>query len=264
MKRLIVALGLTLVGIAPATAQVSAMISSGPVSIGINVPVYPQLVPVPGYPVYYAPGVGTNFFFYDGLYWVFNNGGWYQSQWYNGPWFGVPPDAVPVFLLRVPVRYYRYPPAFFRGWNAGYAPHWDEHWGHAWAEHHADWNHWDRAHAPRPAPLPTYQRAYSGARYPHDAAEAARMHENQYRYQPHDQVVQQHYQQHREMAQRAPQAYDQRGQHYEQHGQQHSEQHAQQPHDQRGGQGQGQGHEHGQGQGHEGRGGGDRGQGGGG
>ena len=25
------------------------------VSIGINLPLYPELVPVPGYPVYYAP-----------------------------------------------------------------------------------------------------------------------------------------------------------------------------------------------------------------
>jgi hypothetical protein len=234
MKRLIVALGLALAGIAPASAQVTMGFSSGPVSIGINVPVYPQLVPVPGYPVYYAPGVGTNFFFYDGLYWVFNNGGWYQSSWYNGPWYGVPPDAVPVFLLRVPVRYYRYPPAFFHGWSVNAAPHWDQHWGHAWAEHHADWNHWDRGHAPPPAPLPNYQRRYSGGNYPHDAGEAARMHEREYHYQPHDQAVQQHYQQQREMAHNAPQP--QRGpQPHEQRAPQQHEQHGNgQPHEQHG------------------------------
>jgi hypothetical protein len=241
MKRLIVALGIALAGIGPAAAQVTFGYSSGPVSIGINVPVYPQLTPVPGYPVYYAPGVATNYFFYDGLYWVFNNGGWYQSNWYNGPWYAVPPDAVPVFLLRVPVRYYHYPPAFFHGWNAAYAPHWDEHYGHAWSEHHADWNHWDRAHAPRPAPLPTYQRAYSGDRYPHDAAQAARVHENQYHYQPRDQVVQQHYQQHREMAHNAPQPQQQqqRGpQPHDQRGGQPHEQHAPQAHESRDPQGQ--------------------------
>lgn len=33
-------------------------------------PAYPDLVQVPGYPVYYAPRVNENLFFYDGQYWV--------------------------------------------------------------------------------------------------------------------------------------------------------------------------------------------------
>jgi hypothetical protein len=40
-------------------------------SIGINVPLYPEFERVPGYPVYYAPEVDSNYFFYDGMYWVF-------------------------------------------------------------------------------------------------------------------------------------------------------------------------------------------------
>jgi hypothetical protein len=32
------------------------------ISIGINLPLYPELVPVPGYPVYYAPQLDSNFF----------------------------------------------------------------------------------------------------------------------------------------------------------------------------------------------------------
>src|ERR1700751_749063 len=83
---------------ASATAQVS-------VSIGINFPVYPQLVRVPGYPVYYAPQVNSNYFFYDGMYWVYAGDNWYASSWYNGPWELVTPEAVPLFVLRVPVRY---------------------------------------------------------------------------------------------------------------------------------------------------------------
>ena len=47
---------------APAIAQVNVGIRFPGVSIGINVPTYPQLVPVPGYPVYYAPGVNSNYF----------------------------------------------------------------------------------------------------------------------------------------------------------------------------------------------------------
>lgn len=33
------------------------------VSIGINLPIYPNLVVVPGYPVYYAPQLNANYFF---------------------------------------------------------------------------------------------------------------------------------------------------------------------------------------------------------
>ena len=88
------------------------------ITIGINVPVYPQLVLVPGYPVYYDPRAETNYFFYDGLYWVFQGDNWYVSSWYNGPWQLVAPVEVPLFVLRIPVRYYRHPPAYFRGWHA--------------------------------------------------------------------------------------------------------------------------------------------------
>lgn len=37
------------------------------VSIGSNPPGYPDLVPVPGCPVYYAPELDANLFFYNGL-----------------------------------------------------------------------------------------------------------------------------------------------------------------------------------------------------
>jgi len=61
--------------------------AEGQVSIEINLPAFPELVIVPGYPVYYAPSVRANYFFDDGLYWVFNveDGYWYSSSWYNGP-----------------------------------------------------------------------------------------------------------------------------------------------------------------------------------
>jgi len=69
MKQLMVALPL-IVAVplfyeAPATAQVSIGIGiSGPgVSIGVHFPVYPRLVRVPGYPVYYAPALEANYFF---------------------------------------------------------------------------------------------------------------------------------------------------------------------------------------------------------
>ena len=173
--------------------QVSLGFGLPGLSIGINLPLYPELVPVPGYPVYYAPQVDSNYFFYDGMYWVYQRDNWYASSWYSGPWGLIGPEAVPLFVLRVPVRYYRQPPAYFRGWSSDAPPRWGEHWGNSWTQSHRGWDSWNRNAVPAPAPLPTYQRQYSGNRYP--AAEQQRVFQSQnYRYQPHDAVVRQHYQ----------------------------------------------------------------------
>jgi hypothetical protein len=178
----------------PTSAQVSIGIGLPSVRIGISVPVYPQLVAVPGYPVYYAPQLGSNLFFYDGLYWVYAGDHWYSGAWYNGPWNVIAPEAVPLFVLRVPVRYYRHPPAYFRGWSPDAPPRWGDHWGRDWAQRHGGWDHWDRASVPAPAPLPTYQRAYSGDRYPLGDQQQAVRNQN-YHYQPQDAAVRQRYQQ---------------------------------------------------------------------
>jgi hypothetical protein len=182
---MMVALSLTLCQMAPTQADAGVDIN-----IGFNVPTYPNLVPVPGYPVYYDPSANSNYFFYDGQYWVYDNDNWYTSNWYNGPWELTPPDVVPLFVLRVPVRYYRRPPEYFHGWVADRPPHWGEHWGNDWREHHNGWNHWDHNNAPHAAPLPTYQRQYSGDRYPH-AVEQQRNIGHQNHYQPHAQGPQQ-------------------------------------------------------------------------
>lgn len=175
-----------------AEAQLSLNFSSPGVSIGVNVPVYPTLQRVPGYPVYYAPGVSSNYFFYDGLYWVYEGDNWYESTWYNGPWRVVDPGYVPVYLLRVPVRYYRRPPDYFRGWRGDAPPRWGEHWGRGWEERRGGWDHWDRRSAPAAAPLPSYQRGYSGNRYP-QANDQHIVQSRSYRYQPNDAVAQQHF-----------------------------------------------------------------------
>src|SRR5512146_3382563 len=100
----------------PAPAQFGIGVNLPGVSIGLNWPIYPNFVPVAGYPVYYAPQVDANLFFYDGLYWVYANDNWYASSWYNGPWDMVDPSLVPYFVLRVPILYYRRPPAYFGHW----------------------------------------------------------------------------------------------------------------------------------------------------
>jgi hypothetical protein len=186
MRYVIPLLGALFLSTTPAIGQVSIGIGLPGVSIGFNLPVYPQLVRIPGYPVYYAPQLGSNFFFYDGMYWIYQEDSWYASSWYNGPWEFVGPQAVPLYVLRIPVRYYRNPPEYFRGWRADAPPRWGDHWGNEWAQHRGGWDRWNRASAPAPAPLPAYQRQYSGERYPHQIEQQQAIHNQHYRYQPRD------------------------------------------------------------------------------
>ncbi len=198
MRYLLVASSLLLGSVGSAQAQVSIGIGVGlpAVDIGINVPVYPELVRVPGYPVYYDPRASVNYFFYDGAYWVYQGDDWYASSWYNGPWQLVGPERVPLFVLRVPVRYYRQPPGYFRGWRADAPPRWGEHWGRDWERRRGGWDRWDRRSAPRAAPLPVYQRSYSGDRYPRAPEHQHSIRSEQYRYRPREDVTRQHFEQH--------------------------------------------------------------------
>lgn len=198
MRSLLLALPLLLIPLAPSQAAVNVGIgiSMPGVSIGINMPAYPRLVRVPGYPVYYAPSASANYFFYDGLYWVYRDDTWYHSVWYNGPWQSAEPTAVPLFVLRVPVRYYRQPPIYFRGWASSRPPRWGEHWGRDWEARHPGWDRWDRREQPVMAPLPTYQRAYSGDRYPREVEQQHAIRREKYRYDPRDPVAKQTFQQH--------------------------------------------------------------------
>lgn len=198
MRRLLVAAALALSLVPAARAQVS-------VSIGINVPAYPQLVPIPGYPVYWDPRAPANYFFYDGLFWVFVGDNWYASEWYDGPWRLVLPEYVPVYVLRVPVRYYRHPPPYFRRWPGNAPPHWGEHWGPQWERQRGGWNRWDRHAVPAPAPLPQYQRQYRGDRYPRAIEQQQSIRQNHYGYQPREPVVRQQFREAAPPPQRAPQ-----------------------------------------------------------
>ncbi len=173
---------------APQRTSVTVGVSSPGVRMAIHLPAYPDMEPVPGYPVYYAPGLGYNYFFYDGLYWVYAGDYWYSSSWYNGPWDAVHPYDVPDFILRVPVRYYRVPPPYFRGWHADAAPRWGDRWGRDWDQRRGGWDRWDRRAEPARAPLPLYQRGYSGQRYP-QADQQRQLNRDNYRYQANDRLV---------------------------------------------------------------------------
>ena len=147
MRYVLLLLSALLMPVTAARADVS-------VSIGINVPVYPTLVRVPGYPAYYDPRMDANYFFFDGLYWVFWDDHWYASSWYNGPWQFMDPYYVPVYVLCIPVRYYRHRPHYFSHWHEDRPPHWGDHWGRDWEHRRSGWDRWDRHSAPQPAPLP--------------------------------------------------------------------------------------------------------------
>jgi len=195
MRRALIGLSLLLgsmTAAAPALGEVSVAIAIPGVSIGIDQPVYPELIPIPGYPVYYAPQAHANLFFYDGLYWVYHADRWYSSAWYNGPWDLVDPYYVPLFVLRVPVRYYVYPPPHFHGWVIWAPPRWDIHWGPRWAQHRHGWDHWDRRVSWHAAPPPLYQRHFSGDRYPRREYQHA-LRDEHYRYQPRDAAVRPRY-----------------------------------------------------------------------
>lgn len=191
MRHVLIALSILLGAASPAMAQFSVTVAIPGASIGISQPMYPELVLVPGYPVYYAPHARANYFFYDGLYWVYQDDHWYASSWYDGPWDLVEPDDVPLFVLRVPVRYYVRPPAYFSGWVVTSAPPWHVHWGPRWTHYRPGWDHWDRRVAYVPAPLPVYQRHYAGDHYPRREYQRVISREH-YHYQPRDQTVRQH------------------------------------------------------------------------
>ena len=176
--------------IGPAEAQISASINAP--GISINLTAFPNLVVVPDYPVYYAPSVSANYFFYDGFYWVFNvaDGQWYSSSWYDGPWVFVDPIYVPQPLLVIPLRYYRVRPVYWQGWALSAPPEWGQHWGNAWEARRAGWDRWDRSRAHAAAPLPAYQRDYPRNKYPSPSQQVT-IANQRYKYQPQDAQVQQ-------------------------------------------------------------------------
>lgn len=213
MRNLLIVLSVLLFPVNAAQAEVSVGIgiSVPGVSIGINMPAYPRLVPVPGYPVYYDPYVDANFFFYDSLYWVFHGDDWYVSSWYNGPWQMVSRESVPVYVLRIPVHYYRRPPPYFRGWHADAPPHWGDRWGRDWERSRSGWDNRDHRTTPRPAPLPSYQRRFTGDSYPRVPEVQRSIESKRYRYQPREPVTRQYYQQQRR--QPRPQDREREGRH---------------------------------------------------
>ncbi|MEZ5652159.1 MAG: hypothetical protein R3E87_16600 [Burkholderiaceae bacterium] len=190
MRLAAIATALLLAQAAPSPAQaegrVGISVQLPGVSINLGMPSQPELVLIPGLPVYYAPQVQANYFFYDGLYWVFQGDGWYFSSWFGGPWYAVSPYEVPDFILRVPVRYFHSRPVFFRDWRAEAPPRWGDYWGRDWRSRRDGWDRWDRRHPPAAAPLPSYQRRFPEGRYPDNDRQQRAIRGVNDAYRPHD------------------------------------------------------------------------------
>jgi hypothetical protein len=120
----------SLAGLAVAL-HLGAPAGAADVHIGINIgtpPVVvaapPALVVVPGTSVYYAPAVPQNFFYFDGRYYTYHEGGWFSATTHAGPWVFLPAPQVPRPVLAVPVTYYKVPPGH---WKKGGPPPWAGH-----------------------------------------------------------------------------------------------------------------------------------------
>ncbi len=129
MRRNVILVGILIaaaVGLLPAPAAART-----DVQIGINLgPAPPQLVVVPGSPVYYAPQLPYNYFHYGGQYYVFHDDAWYFAPSYNGPWAPIALEYVPPPILRVPGSYYRVPPGHWKEHHKHGPPPWAPAWGH--------------------------------------------------------------------------------------------------------------------------------------
>lgn len=86
-----------------ARAGVSVNINLGLPAVVFAEP--PELVPVPGMSVYFAPHPDMDVFFYGGYWWSPRGSRWYRARDYNGPWGAVNRRHVPAQVFRVPHDY---------------------------------------------------------------------------------------------------------------------------------------------------------------
>src|SRR3989304_3313900 len=103
-----------LFAVAAAALLPATTLASPNIHIGIQIGTPPQLVVVPQTPVYYAPALPYNYFFYGGQYYLFHNGIWHFAPTHNGPWAVIAVEYLPRPILAVPVRYYRAPPGHWK------------------------------------------------------------------------------------------------------------------------------------------------------
>src|SRR6266699_3531365 len=115
----------TLFGIVLAAGLLAAPARAADVHIGINIGVPPP-------PVYYAPSLPYNYFYYGGLYYTLHDDHWFYAASFNGPWSFVTVERLPRPIFAVPVRYYKVKP---EKWKKHGPPPWARH-GHEHEHEH--------------------------------------------------------------------------------------------------------------------------------
>ena len=129
MKRIVLASLMAVTGAcvflsAPAQAtSLSIGMRTDNVSLGIRIGEEPRLVVVPGTPVYEAPTLPYNYFYYGGRFYLYHEGPWLRVASYNGPWTVIAIEQVPRPILRVPAEHYRARPEH---WKRSGPPPWAE------------------------------------------------------------------------------------------------------------------------------------------
>jgi len=120
-----------------ASADVSVHIGIGAPLPTVVVPAPPAVVVIPGTPVYYAPDVGIDLFFYSGRWYRKHDGHWYIATYYNGPWAYLPAARVPTVFVNLPGGSYNIPPGHQRIPYGQLKKHWKK-WD---KEHRKHWKH---------------------------------------------------------------------------------------------------------------------------
>jgi len=107
-KKIWLAAGVAGILIANPTASVQAEVNVrvGDVRVGIGRPpsfminTRPTFIYVQDLGFSVAVGSPYDFYYYDNLYYICNDGFWYSSSYYNGPWIGIEIGRLPSILGR--------------------------------------------------------------------------------------------------------------------------------------------------------------------
>ncbi|WAC07473.1 MAG: hypothetical protein OS130_14830 [Thermodesulfobacteriota bacterium] len=134
MKRkiLIALLGLSLTGLHGLFLPEKAFSGDVDVHIGIGVsvlpmvmmPAPPAVVLIPNTPVYYAPDMGMDMFFYSGYWYRRHHNYWFRAAYYNGPWMYMSPRRVPAVVMNAP--YHKIPPGHMKIPYGQLKKHWEK------------------------------------------------------------------------------------------------------------------------------------------
>lgn len=111
---------------AKGNAEVDVSINIGLPLPAIVISAPPAVVMIPGAPVYFAPDIEVDIFFYRGYWYRPYRQRWYRASHYNGPWCYIAPRAVPNVIVKLPPGYRHIPPGHEKIPYGQLKKHWKE------------------------------------------------------------------------------------------------------------------------------------------